>query len=44
MDLQLTGKRALVTGSTVGIGFAAALRLAEEGAAVFVNGRGRVRQ
>jgi NAD(P)-dependent dehydrogenase (short-subunit alcohol dehydrogenase family) len=39
MDLQLKGKRALVTGSTAGIGFAAARLLAAEGARVTVNGR-----
>jgi NAD(P)-dependent dehydrogenase (short-subunit alcohol dehydrogenase family) len=39
MDLQLEGKRALVTGSTVGIGFAIAEALAKEGAHVIVNGR-----
>lgn len=39
MDLQLEGKRALVTGSTAGIGFAIAQRLAGEGAEVLVNGR-----
>jgi len=39
MDLQLTGKRALVTGSTAGIGFAIASLLAQEGASVVVNGR-----
>ena len=39
MDLQLNGKRALVTGSTVGIGFAIAKALAEEGVQVVVNGR-----
>jgi hypothetical protein len=39
MDLQLKGKRALVTGSTAGIGHAAALGLAREGVAVVVNGR-----
>lgn len=41
MDLQLTGKRALVTGSTAGIGFAIASRLAAEGAEVIINGRSR---
>lgn len=39
MDLQLNGKRALVTGSTTGIGFAAAAGLYREGASVVVNGR-----
>jgi NAD(P)-dependent dehydrogenase (short-subunit alcohol dehydrogenase family) len=40
MDLHLHGKRALVTGSTAGIGFATALGLAREAAAVVVvNGR-----
>ena len=39
MDLQLTNKRALVSGSTAGIGFAIARALATEGALVIVNGR-----
>ena len=39
MDLQLTNKKALVTGSTAGIGFAIASLLTQEGAAVVVNGR-----
>jgi NAD(P)-dependent dehydrogenase (short-subunit alcohol dehydrogenase family) len=39
MDLQLKGKRALVTGSTAGIGYAIAEGLAKEGAHVIVNGR-----
>ncbi|MYZ50886.1 SDR family NAD(P)-dependent oxidoreductase [Malikia spinosa] len=46
MDLQLTGKRALVTGSTSGIGWAIARELAGEGAQVLLNGRdaGRLQQ
>jgi NAD(P)-dependent dehydrogenase (short-subunit alcohol dehydrogenase family) len=43
MDLHLEGKRTLVTGSTAGIGFAAALGLAREGAEVIVNGRSESR-
>jgi NAD(P)-dependent dehydrogenase (short-subunit alcohol dehydrogenase family) len=39
MDLNLTNKRALVTGSTAGIGNAIATALAREGAGVIVNGR-----
>ena len=39
MDLGLTGKSALVTGSTAGIGFAIARTLAVEGADVVVTGR-----
>jgi NAD(P)-dependent dehydrogenase (short-subunit alcohol dehydrogenase family) len=43
VDLQLTDKTALVTGSTAGIGLAIASLLAREGAAVVVNGRSRQR-
>jgi NAD(P)-dependent dehydrogenase (short-subunit alcohol dehydrogenase family) len=43
MDLGITGKRALVTGSTAGIGLAAVRALAREGAMVVVNGRTKVR-
>ncbi|QEM69311.1 SDR family oxidoreductase [Geobacter sp. FeAm09] len=41
MDLQLNGKKALVSGSTKGIGLAIATALAREGAHVVVNGRDR---
>jgi 3-oxoacyl-[acyl-carrier protein] reductase len=43
MDLQLKGRRVLVTGSSSGIGEATARMLAEEGAAVVVHGRNRER-
>lgn len=39
MDLQLSGRLALVSGSTAGIGHAIATSLAREGARVIVNGR-----
>lgn len=39
MDLQLTNKLALVSGSTKGIGLAIATGLAREGARVIINGR-----
>jgi NADP-dependent 3-hydroxy acid dehydrogenase YdfG len=39
MDLQLSKKIALVTGSTAGIGNAIASTLAAEGATVIVTGR-----
>ena len=39
MDLQLTGKTALVSGSTAGIGLAIAKELVQEGANVTLNGR-----
>jgi NAD(P)-dependent dehydrogenase (short-subunit alcohol dehydrogenase family) len=43
MDLQLTGKTALVTGSTAGIGLAIARGLAAEGAHVIITGRTEAR-
>lgn len=43
MDLQLTGKRALVSGSTAGIGYAIAEALAGEGVHVIVSGRTKER-
>src|ERR1700756_4400179 len=43
MDLELSGKSALVTGSTAGIGFAIAQGLAREGARVVVSGRNEER-
>ncbi len=39
MDLNLVGKRALVTGSTAGIGLATAAGLHREGASVIISGR-----
>src|SRR5437016_12365368 len=39
MDLRLTGKRAIVTGSSSGIGEGIAKTLAREGAAIVVQGR-----
>ncbi len=39
MDLKLSGKKALISGSTAGIGFAIAERFLAEGASVIINGR-----
>jgi len=43
MDLHLTGKRAFVSGSTQGIGYAIARALLDEGAEVVINGRNQNR-
>lgn len=43
MDLRLSGRRALVTGSSAGIGAAIATLLATEGVRVVVHGRDRAR-
>jgi 3-oxoacyl-[acyl-carrier protein] reductase len=43
MDLRLTGKTALITGSSGGIGLATAIGLAREGATVVLNGRDAAR-
>lgn len=39
MDLQLNNKKAFISGSTKGIGYAIAKQLGEEGAEVIINGR-----
>ena len=39
MDLELKGLRALISGSTKGLGFATAARLYAEGGSVLINGR-----
>jgi NAD(P)-dependent dehydrogenase (short-subunit alcohol dehydrogenase family) len=39
MKIDLTGKTAIVTGSTEGIGYATALGLAQAGAEIIINGR-----
>lgn len=43
MDLKLKGKRAFISGSTQGIGFAIAQQLLKEGADVTINGRHKQR-
>ncbi|MDZ4158369.1 MAG: SDR family oxidoreductase [Anaerolineaceae bacterium] len=39
MDLHLIGKTAIITGSSRGLGYATALKLAEEGAQIVINSR-----
>lgn len=43
MDMKLAGKRAFVSGSTQGIGYAVAKALLGEGASVVINGREEVK-
>jgi NAD(P)-dependent dehydrogenase (short-subunit alcohol dehydrogenase family) len=43
MDLHIRNKLALVTGSTLGIGKAIAIKLLQEGATVIINGRSQER-
>ncbi len=43
MNIELKGRKAIVTGSTVGIGRATAEGLARAGASVVINGRGSIR-
>ncbi|MGH2481315.1 MAG: SDR family NAD(P)-dependent oxidoreductase, partial [Ktedonobacteraceae bacterium] len=43
MNINLQGRKAIVTGSTAGIGRATAEGLAAAGASVVINGRGNAR-
>lgn len=43
MDLKIIGKRALITGSSSGLGEAIAIMLAAEGAEVIIHGRDEIR-
>lgn len=43
MDLGINGRKAIVCASTQGLGFACALALANEGCAVWINGRNAAR-
>lgn len=43
MNIELKGRKAIVTGSTAGIGRAIAEGLARAGASVVINGRGEQR-
>jgi NAD(P)-dependent dehydrogenase (short-subunit alcohol dehydrogenase family) len=41
MDIQLTGKRAIITGGSAGIGLAVVRKLAAEGVQVTIPGRNK---
>lgn len=43
MDLHLAGKKAVITASTDGIGYAVARKFLEEGALVLINGRNEIK-
>ena len=43
MNIELNGRKAIITGSTAGIGRATAEGLARAGASVVINGRRNVR-
>lgn len=43
MDFGITGKKALVTGASAGLGLSAAISLAHEGAELFINSRDEMR-
>src|SRR5206468_8107100 len=43
MNIELNGRKAIITGSTVGIGRATAEGLSRAGASVVINGRGAAR-
>jgi NAD(P)-dependent dehydrogenase (short-subunit alcohol dehydrogenase family) len=43
MNIDLKGRKALISGSTSGMGYAIARGLAEAGASVYLNGRCEVR-